>query len=370
METNNKKQRIMLMSGFLGSGKTTSMTALAEYINSTGKRACLITNDLGSNLVDTAYVNNHNIPVLEISNGCLCHDVDQLVTKINTHRENENPDIVIFEPVGSCVDMVDHVYRDVENRFHKDYVLAPVSAIVDPIRYRDVYIDKTEYKEAGAFSVAYGFKKQLEEADLLLLNKIDILSEAELKEIRESIECNFPGVPVIEISGLKGTNIKEWADYVLNNESDIRRLDIDMDIIYKGCEEMGWYNKVCTIESPEKVNIREICVDYLEQIKAAFKRENCEILHAKVNADAAEKYCKAAVTGTGRKIAVSGGLENFTGTGQINVNIRALMMPEPLAQLMEETLKSILTEHNIKIKDNALQSFLPVEDPPVPKEEY
>ena len=46
--------RIMLMSGYLGSGKTTSMTSLAKYLTDQGRKVCLNTNDLGSNLVDTA----------------------------------------------------------------------------------------------------------------------------------------------------------------------------------------------------------------------------------------------------------------------------------------------------------------------------
>ena len=57
--------RIMLMSGYLGSGKTTSMTSLAKYLTDQGRKVCLITNDLGSNLVDTAYVAESGIPVLE-----------------------------------------------------------------------------------------------------------------------------------------------------------------------------------------------------------------------------------------------------------------------------------------------------------------
>lgn len=362
-----KKQRIMLMSGYLGSGKTTSMTALAEYLNSIGKKACLITNDLGSNLVDTAYVNNHNIPVLEISNGCLCHDVDQLVNKIGEHVKNEAPDIVIFEPVGSCVDMVDHVYKDVDNRFKDDYILAPVSAIVDPIRYRDVYMNKKIGSDTGEIAVAYGFKKQLEEADLLLLNKIDLLSDEEITEIKSSIHSVFPGVPVIEISGLQGKNIDKWAEYVLNNESSIRDLEIDMDLIMKGCEDMGWFNKVCSIETEGKVNIRELCEEYLNEIKEAFVNQDKEILHAKVNAEADGKFSKAAITSVNGNIITTGTLTEFSGTGLINVNIRALMLPEPLAELMEGTLEKILSEKGIRVKDNELQSFLPVDEPPEPK---
>lgn len=361
-----EKQRIMLMSGFLGSGKTTSMTALAKHLENKGYKAALITNDLGSNLVDTAYVANHGVPVLEISNGCLCHDVDQLVKKIEKHKENTKPNIVIFEPVGSCVDMVEHVYRDIENRFNEEYILAPVSAIVDPIRYQNVYLEGNEGVGKGEISVAYGFKKQLEEADLLLLNKIDLLSEKSIKEIEESIAKEFPGVPIIKISALKGVNIDVWADYVMNNESQIRGLDIDMDIIMKGCEEMGWFNKKSTIKSDAIVNIKEICEEYLKKVRDEFEKEGKEILHLKTVVEADNKICKVALTGVKREIFTTGNLEEFYGIGTINVNIRALMEPNALAKVMEGNLEVTLKKNKISIKDNKLQSFLPIEEAPEP----
>ena len=365
-----KKQRIMLMSGYLGSGKTTSMTALAEYLNSVGKKACLITNDLGSNLVDTAYVNSHKIPVLEISNGCLCHDVDQLVEKIHIHMQKENPDIVIFEPVGSCVDMVEHVYKDMDRRFREDYVLAPVSAIVDPIRYREVYLEGKRGTDIGETAVAYGFCKQLEEADLLLLNKMDLLSREDSAEIMISLEKEFPGVPVIQISGLKRTNIDLWADYVLTHESSIRGLDIDMGLIMEGCEEMGWYNKVCTVETANAVDVHKFCEQYLSEIRKVFAEQNRQILHVKVNVEAKGKYLKAALTNTKGTIQMTGTLKEFCGEGVINVNIRALMLPKPLAELMEGTLERMLEKLDVHMKDNKLQSFLPVEEAPEPVETF
>lgn len=49
------KQKIMLFSGFLGSGKTTTMVETANYLKGKGMKVALITNDLGENLVDTNY---------------------------------------------------------------------------------------------------------------------------------------------------------------------------------------------------------------------------------------------------------------------------------------------------------------------------
>lgn len=131
------------------------MTALAKYLTVQGVKVCLITNDLGSNLVDTAYVAESGIPVLKIANGCLCHDVPQLLEKINRHIFESGAEVVIFEPVGSCVDMVDHVYRDIAENHRDGYTLAPVSAIVDPQRFRRVYMEGKLRETIGERAVAY-----------------------------------------------------------------------------------------------------------------------------------------------------------------------------------------------------------------------
>ena len=362
--------RIMLMSGYLGSGKTTSMTSLAKYLTDQGRKVCLITNDLGSNLVDTAYVAESGIPVLEISNGCLCHDVPQLLEKIDRHVAESGAEFVIFEPVGSCVDMVDHVYRDIAANHREGYTLAPVSAIVDPRRFRSVYLEGKMGENIGETAVAYGFQKQLEEADLLLLNKIDLYSDEEIAEIHAGIEKYFPGVPVIEISGLRGYHMDQWADYVLHHTSTLRPLEIDTDLILKGCEDMGWYNKVSMIEALQPVNMREVLEEYLYAVQGVFQASGREILHAKVHLDQGGRFVKSALTSTSGEVNSVGSLTQFSGKGTLNVNIRALMLPKELADVMESQLEQILAAHGVTIAENALQSFLPVDDPPAPRAKY
>lgn len=359
------KQRIMLMSGFLGSGKTTSMVAMAKEFKKRGKEIALITNDLGSNLVDTSFVESSGFPVLEIANGCLCHDVPQLVEKLHEHMKNGNNDIILFEPVGSCVDMVSHVYFDIRDNYNNEFILAPVTALVDPVRYQAIYM--SEGKDTFPENVSYGFKKQLEEADLLLISKADTLDENTIAAIEASIAENFPKRPCWPISSVEEENIDKWADYVMSHETDFLPLDIDMDIIMEGCGGMGWYNWVCNLEVPNNCDIAQVCKKYMENVKQRFKEEGAEIAHAKVIASSGEDFCRVAVTSCEQeKPMIIGNLKTATGHVKLNINIRALMKPEPLANLMESELKPILDNAGIKIMNTQLQSFCPAEEPPAP----
>lgn len=358
-------QRIMLMSGFLGSGKTTAMVAFAKELESRGMKAALITNDLGENLVDTSFVSCNGVPVLEISNGCLCHDVPQLVEKLDAHIASVGPDIILFEPVGSCVNMVINVYAEILKSYAGRYDLAPVSALVDPVRYPAIYMGKGA--DPLPEKISYMFRKQLEEADLLLISKADTLTEGELDAIQKSLNDEFPGVPVLAISSYEAKGIAQWADHALSHESSVRDLDIDMDVVMEGAADMGWYNWAVEIELAQRTDVAQLCLDYLKRVQEAFAAEGAEIAHAKVIASQDDAFCRAALTSCGCQPNTFGELKECEGAVELNINIRAVMAPGHISQIMEGALSEVLDACQASMTKTLVQSFTSVEEPPAPR---
>src|SRR5213082_3513740 len=66
------KSRYLMIGGFLGAGKTTSVDRLAERLTKQGLRVGLITNDQGSELVDTKVLRARGFATEEIPGGCFC----------------------------------------------------------------------------------------------------------------------------------------------------------------------------------------------------------------------------------------------------------------------------------------------------------
>ena len=66
------KARYIMLGGFLGAGKTTAVAALAQHLVASGLRVGLITNDQGSELVDTAMLRARGFHTEEITGGCFC----------------------------------------------------------------------------------------------------------------------------------------------------------------------------------------------------------------------------------------------------------------------------------------------------------
>ena len=180
-ELNVKKPvKLIFAGGFLGSGKTTALASLAKHSIARGMKVGIITNDQSRNLADTVIVREMltelDVPVEEVVKGCFCCKFDELINhmeKILTH----DPDIMLGEPVGSCTDFVAAVANPIKIHYREIFTFAPFSTMVDPDRVRELLLEETETNFPE--DVSYLFQKQLEEADIILLNKIDLLDEKE-----------------------------------------------------------------------------------------------------------------------------------------------------------------------------------------------
>ena len=84
--------RFMVVSGFLGAGKTTAMIALGEYMDKNYGHIGLIANDLGANLVDTNLTQTSGCTVEEIASGCICYQMDNTIDKIRRLKDRDDID--------------------------------------------------------------------------------------------------------------------------------------------------------------------------------------------------------------------------------------------------------------------------------------
>src|SRR3974390_962318 len=182
--TANGKARYIMIGGFLGAGKTTAVAKLAQRLSGRGLRVGLITNDQGRNLVDTAMLRSQGFATEEIPGGCFCCRFNSLVEAAHKLTADTRPEVFIAEPVGSCTDLVATVTYPLRRLYGANFTVAPVSVLVDPIRALRVF----GLEKGGNFSekVVYIYKKQLEEADLIVISKCDLLDTERLEALQEA----------------------------------------------------------------------------------------------------------------------------------------------------------------------------------------
>src|SRR6266699_3809021 len=162
-----KTARYIMIGGFLGAGKTTSVARLAQRLAAQGRKVGLITNDQGSDMVDTAMLRSQGFATEEIPGGCFCCRFNSLVEAAQKLTAQSKPEVFIAEPVGSCTDLVATVTYPLRRLYGEDFDVAPVSVLVDPVRALRIF----GLEPGGSFSekVIYIYNKQLEEADLIVI---------------------------------------------------------------------------------------------------------------------------------------------------------------------------------------------------------
>src|SRR4051812_38680485 len=190
--------RYIMIGGFLGAGKTTAVAQLAASLHARGLRVGLITNDQGSGLVDTSVLRARGFATEEIPGGCFCCRFNSLVDAADKLSTANRPDIFIAEPVGSCTDLVATVTYPLRRIYGERFTIAPLSVVLDPIRALRIF----GLEKGGSFSekVVYIYEKQLQEADIVVINKIDLLTAQTRELLRNALASRFPSRKIVEVS--------------------------------------------------------------------------------------------------------------------------------------------------------------------------
>lgn len=226
-ESGTTKARYVMIGGFLGAGKTTSILRFAEWLTARGLKVGLVTNDQGGGLVDTALAQAHHMPVEEIVGGCFCCRFTSLVEAADTLVKDTAPDVLIAEPVGSCTDLVATVSLPLEQIYGDRFTVAPVTVVVDPLR-----AERVLGLAAASLSehVAYIYKKQLEEAEILVINKCDLVDAPRLARLREALAAVAPRAVIHECAAREGTGLEPWFERMLADTSQAAAIaEIDYD---------------------------------------------------------------------------------------------------------------------------------------------
>jgi len=332
------KARYIMIGGFLGAGKTTVLGKLAGRLAGQGLRVGLITNDQGRNLVDTAMLRAQGFAMEEIPGGCFCCRFNSLVEAAAKLAEQSRPDVFIAEPVGSCTDLAATVAYPLRRLYGDNFTVAPVSVLVDPIRGLRVF----GLEQGGSFSekVLYIYLKQIEEADLAVISKCDLLDERRLESLRQAIAARFPGKEILAVSARDGTNLDAWFARITSSEQVAQgAMEIDYQVYAQGEALLGWLNCTVQLAARKAFEADKFLVGLAREIRKRLQK--AEVAHLKMTLSPDGGLGEIGVVNLVRsdfvpELAMS--LDEPVGSGQLIVNLRAEAAPDALGTAVREAL--------------------------------
>ncbi|MFI5314498.1 MAG: CobW family GTP-binding protein [Myxococcota bacterium] len=175
----------LVVSGFLGSGKTTLVRHLLADAQARGLRLAIVSNEFGEVGIDRALLGGGGEAFVELGGGCVCCRLsNELVATLEKLRETVNPDRVVIETSGVALpyDVSLHLWREPLARWvGEDLTVIVVNA----------------EQVAGGRDLDDTFEDQVTSADLILLNKVDLVAPAELPALEARLRALEPDAPIL-----------------------------------------------------------------------------------------------------------------------------------------------------------------------------
>jgi G3E family GTPase len=344
--------KLHVVAGFLGSGKTTAISVAAGILSRQGATVSIITNDQGKYLVDTDYVQSLGIGSAEVTGGCFCCQYDQLVSQIDLLRTTLRPSVVFAESVGSCTDLVATVVKPLE-KFSGQYIdQISFSTFVDARILLDWWHGRPLPFEPDT---NYIWEKQLEEADILVVNKIDLLTASELQSIRMMV-AEYPSKTFLLQNSLDTESVKQWLEALVDaRRENHRTVEVDYERYGQGEANLAWLDE---------------CIEFKTKDASALiaARMFMETLLQKLSAGAlAIGHVKGLVTSDGRSHKFSyttippvNPLASFPAESSdkvlLGLNARVQVSPGQLSGIVAESVEAarrgdttVITEKNLSV---------------------
>ncbi|HIH34650.1 MAG TPA: GTP-binding protein [Nanoarchaeota archaeon] len=166
------KTPIVIITGYLGAGKT---TLLRNVIETADKKIAVLMNEFGAVGIDGAVIKGKDVDMIELSGGCVCCSMTgEFEAAIKEIREKINPELIVIETTGVA---------------EPDAIVGDILENIEGVRL-DVIITIADADSIVRFpSIGHTGRVQIEMADILILNKTDLVDGAKLEQVENKVKA-------------------------------------------------------------------------------------------------------------------------------------------------------------------------------------
>jgi len=354
---------INFVAGFLGSGKTTAIMNASKMLIKNSKHVGVITNDQGKYQVDKFFMESNDIPSTEVSNGCFCCRYDDFDAHLLALANEYKPNVIFAESVGSCTDILATVVKPFVE-FREKYVEKATLSTFTDIRL----LERKLKNMVLPFSekVMYIFEKQIEEADILVINKKDLYDKEKTEEVIKLAKEKYSDKHIITMSTFEEADIKNWLNELEKIALNMNRpsLKIDYKKYGEGEQVLAWLDEVICIRSNEN-SLEDVVTVLISSFIRKIKAKGLSIGHVKFFVNNVGLKEKFSVVSADENIELIS-LDKLSGDSVgIILNARVETKPDVLKELIEESIKETMERYGVIIEEKEEAYFSPGMPEPV-----
>lgn len=348
--------KIHLVGGFLGSGKTTAIASASKILTEKGIITSVITNDQGDHLVDSRFIQMEGIPTAEVTGGCFCCNYNQLDTQILSLINEYNPSEIFAEFVGSCTDLIATVLKPLLEYRKSEIEQVTFSSFVDANLLLMYLQGKTL-----PFSpeTNYIWEKQLEESEILIVNKKDLLNAGELDQLNSLIKTLSFSKQILFQNSLDKESVTQWVN-TLSQQKEMEHKTIEVDYVKYGTGEanLAWLDEEIEIISADN-NAVELAYGFIRKLSAVIASKNLPVGHMKFYLSYNGQSVKISYTTVLDKTRLEPSTFDKTASVDLLVNARIQTSPDELRKILFDNLNPLKSREGVTIKEKFLSYFQP-----------
>jgi hypothetical protein len=303
--------------------------------------------------------------VEEITGGCFCCRFDSLTQAVERLARESAPDAFLAEPVGSCTDLRATVQYPLGRLYGDAYRIGPLSVLVDPLRALRVL--GLEPGKGFSPKVQYIYGKQLEDADIIVVNKCDLLEPERLDLLEHALRERCPGAGVLRMSAREGTGLGRWFAALSADPGSPAPPEVDYEVYAEGEARLGWLNGAFRVTAGEPFDGNLLLLELARRIRGRLSAERIEIAHLKMTLEPDDATARPGVVnllGTEQEPELPRALERRLSQGELLLNVRAEGPPEILREAVETALAASTDACGVQALARHFECFRPARPTP------
>lgn len=176
------KTGVYVLTGYLGSGKTTLLQKLLQYLRRLDDSVVVIMNEMGEEDIDGELLQAYGFPLKKLLDGCICCTIrGELTDGLQEIMRTIKPASIIIETTG-VADPIDVVDAMIHPELYERIDLKGIISVVDSSRYLAL---TSRFESTGA--LVKTIRNQVKFADLILMNKVDLVSSEVIEKVKRKI---------------------------------------------------------------------------------------------------------------------------------------------------------------------------------------